>query len=461
MSAFPSETLILIFSFLSRPDLLKAIRVSMHWNSIAIPILWRNLYFERQRPLLHYTRLLKIYSQFVRHVEFNGWGPSVEDQVNLVVKTCSNLTSVYFYMGYNTKGVAMLCENLSDQLESFRIGGGLVPSDLSSFGVYISKFRKLKSLDVSNVGNFYDTICGQIVAKCKLLEDLNFKGSSITDYSVRLVAQHLPHIRILNLSCCRKITDHSIFTIAKSCPLLTSLDVGETRITDGALVPFTLTRIRLLNLNCCEDITDISIVAIAKSCWLLTSLSVEYTQITDNALVALATARCRVTITSLDLGGCDHITHTGIRQVVDHLPHLRHLDIRICKSLTDELFAEPPWKCTELNKLCIGSLNVGSTALLLVSNMTSLTSLNLCGLGSKVSKEISKEVSKNAILSLTKLPRLKMLDVHGNEFVNDDIIKEISKIRSLVEFRVDKARVSEACINEMRDLYPNLHISTY
>jgi hypothetical protein len=180
-------------------------------------------------------------------------------------------------------------------------------------------------------------------------------------------------------------------------------------------------------------------------------------QITDNALVALATARDRETITSLNLAGCNHITHTGLRQVVDNFTRLRYLNIRSCKSLTNELFAEPPWKCTELNELCIGSLNVGSTALFLISNMTSLTSLNLCGLRCKV----SKEVSKNAVLSLTKLSRLQILDVCFNNFVNDDIIKEIAKIESLVELRVDEARVSEACFHEIRRLYPNLYINMF
>jgi Leucine-rich repeat (LRR) protein len=487
MSAFPSEILMLIFSFLSRPDLLKAIRVSKHWSSVAIRILWRDRCFSRQHYLWYYTHLFKTYGQFVRHVELSGFRPSVDDEVKLVVKTCSNLTSVYFFIAHNTRGVAMLCENLSDQLESFQIRGGLVRSELSLFGEYISKLQNLKRLDVSHVGNFDDANCEPIVTKCQLLDDLNFKGSNITDSSVQLVAQHLPHIRMLNLSRCEKITNFSIIAIAKSCPLLTSLDIGETRITDGAFVAFTLTRISILNISeckmitdksltaiaksCpllkslniskCEIITDDSLTAIAKSCPLLASLDAGETQITDNALVALATARCRETITTLRLAGCNHITHNGLRQVVDNFTRLRYLSIRGCKLLTDELFAEPPWKCTKLNELYIGLLNVGSTALLLISNMTSLTSLDLYGLGSKVSKKVSKEVSKNAILSLAKLPRLQKLDVRVNNFVNDDIIKEIAQIKSLVEFCVDEARVSNTCFWEMKKLYPDLYICTY
>jgi Leucine-rich repeat (LRR) protein len=443
MPAFPSEILMLVFSFLSRPDLLKAIRVSKHWCSIAIRILWRNCHFPRLYSPWYYAHLFKTYGQFVRHVEFKGWRPSVGVEVKLVVETCSNITSVCFFIGRDMWGIDMLCKDLSDRLESFQIHSGLVPIEPSLLGVYISKLWKLKRLDVSYVGNFDDASCQQIVAKCQLLEDLNFKNSNITDDSVQLVAQHLQHIRILNLSRCRKITDESIFAIAKSCPSLTSLDVEGTQITDNALVAFTSTRIRVLsiseckmiteksltaiakscplleslNISKCETITDDSLTAIAESCPLLVSLDVRHTQITDNALVALATARCRETITSLDLTGCNRITHTGLRQVVDSFTRLRHFNIRCYKPLTDEL-----------DELCIGLLNVEETQITddalvaFTSTHIRVLSISECNM-----------ITDKSLTAITKsCPLLKSLDISSCEMITDDSLTAIAKSCSLL-----------------------------
>jgi hypothetical protein len=147
---------------------------------------------------------------------------------------------------------------------------------------------------------------------------------------------------------------------------------------------------------------------------------------------------------------CDHITHIGLRRVVDNLTRLQRLIIRSCNLVANDLFTGTPWECTELAELDISYLDIESSALIFISNMTSLKSLDICG--------VNCNISRDAILSFTKLQKLRTLILYVNSFVNDDIIEELAKSMSLANLSVIKISVSKACSDKLKFLYPRIHI---
>jgi F-box-like len=122
MPSFSTEILLQIFSLLSQPTLFKVIQVSKHWNSISIPLLWRKPRF-KEPFLLHRASLFETYGPFIRDVELQScnWEctRSLEDDLRLVIDTCTNLTSLELRaVNITTQETAMLCKHLSKQLEN-------------------------------------------------------------------------------------------------------------------------------------------------------------------------------------------------------------------------------------------------------------------------------------------------------------------------------------------------------
>jgi F-box-like/Leucine Rich repeat len=377
MCILPPDILLRIFPLLLPPALFNVVQVSKHWNSLAIPVLWRKPRFEGG-PLSNYAPLFKIHGQFVHDVKLFRHNRPNKDDANLVVNTCTNLTSVEFCCTeITTEEISMLCERLSKQLKNLTIHCCTIVDEMSSLIAHIATLGKLKRLALTDMESIDDAACELVTVGCPLLEYLNLDHTTITDVGVRYISQRIPQIRSLSISACDDITNTSIITIIESCSLLTSIYVFGTKITDVAF--------STVSFACCKE-----------------------------------------NITTINLAVCANITNVGIRQVVTHFPHLQHLDISGCSQITDGLFDEPLWKCPELSGLFMDFLNVGSTTLFFISNMTSLTRLSLIGL--------KGEVSKHSLLSLTKIPKLRTLDICGYEFVDDDLKKKITEKSSLTHF---------------------------
>jgi F-box-like/Leucine Rich repeat len=400
-SNISTEILLMIFAFLKQSTIFNVIQVSKYWNSLAIPILWHKPCFP-QIDLSPHAHHLKTYGKFVREMRIDDYKPSTENNVLLIINTCSNITSLNILLVYFKLEVfAMLCEGLPEMFECLSINHCKIIEGMSQSVPYITKLRNLKRFTWTECDTFGDDSCGQIVAGCTKLEYLDFTRTCVTDAGVRLIAQHLPRLCSLSVAYCHNITDASIIAIVESCPLLVSLDISRSQVTDNALI----------------------------------------------ALASIDSSRCRETITHLNLSICKHITSVGVRQIVTRLTYLRTLIIRGCSSLSNDLFGDPSWKCTELAELDISFINIESSTLFFISNMMALTSLDI--------RELKGEVSSDAILSLASLPKLRRLNVQGNNFVDDHIAKKIAENCSFLRaLALQHTNVSETCLEELRRLYP-------
>jgi F-box-like/Leucine Rich repeat len=403
MSNLHGDILLQIFSLLSQSTLFNIIQVSKQWNSVAIPIIWHRPRFQKDN-LSVYAPTLKIYGEFVRDVKFNGLYRWVKDDVQLLINMCSNITSVEVeYSEFMTREVTTLCEHLSEQLRCFSIvdnGRFGRKTGILRLAPYIATLGKLKRLKLWHMKDFDDVACEIIVSGCQLLEELDLSFVQITNVEIYIIARYLP-------------------TLCK------------------------------LSLHRCCGVTDTSIFAIAEAYQWLTFLNISYAKITDAGLFALASAQCRETVTFLDLEGCHNITGTGLRQIVMQFVRLLHLVICHCTSLTEDVFDEPHWKCTKLTELDISGLDIGSSALVWISNMTSLMMLYIRG-------GLRGVVSEQAFLSLANLRNLHTLDLYCNEFVDDNLAKKIAKKFSVTHLQLRFTNVSQECVHKLKREYPKL-----
>lgn len=113
----------------------------------------------------------------------------------------------------------------------------------------------------------------------------------------------LAKAKVLEFSYCSSLTDGMLGYVGMHCPLLESLCLRRCNTFHGASLPF------LLN-----------------SCPLIISLVLDGTAITDNFLRAPDWSSTK--ITELDLSWCRHLSHEGLKSVLSRLPKLRYL--RLC-----------------------------------------------------------------------------------------------------------------------------------
>lgn len=166
----------------------------------------------------------------------------------------------------------------------------------------------------------------------------------------------LPHLTVLSLSGCSKITDDGVELIAENLQKLRALDLSWCpRITDAALEyiacdlnmleELTLDRfvIRPPNLSTnsfgsrfrCIHITDIGVGYISTMISLNALFLRWCSQIRDFGLQHLCSMR---NLQVLSLAGCPLLTSSGLSSIIQ-LRHLQELELTNCAGASQELFS--------------------------------------------------------------------------------------------------------------------------
>ncbi|GFQ01639.1 F-box protein skp2a [Phtheirospermum japonicum] len=187
----------------------------------------------------------------------------------------------------------------------------------------------------------------------------------LQDDAIDMIAAYCHDLRELDLSKSFRLTDRSLYALARGCPDLVKLNIsGCTAFSDTALGYLTGVKslaygcpdLRALDLCGCLLITDESVVALANNCLQLRSLGLYYCQnITDRAMYSLAQrrannrhevwaqvkTRCEEEgLTNLNISQCTALTPPAVQAVCDSFPALhtcpgRHsLIISGCLNLT-------------------------------------------------------------------------------------------------------------------------------
>ncbi|KAF9936093.1 Transcription factor COE1, partial [Modicella reniformis] len=167
----------------------------------------------------------------------------------------------------------------------------------SSPFVQSSTFRKLtnahmvhggmENLDLSECTDMREPTLKSLAIFFPNLVSLNLaRTSGVTDTAVALIVDKCQYLESINLSYCRQLTDLGLFSVAKFCRR----------------------NLRVLNLTGNLKMTNASLMAVAKHCPQIQKLFVgECSQITDSALEWIARSSSSVSLKELELHRCDKV----------------------------------------------------------------------------------------------------------------------------------------------------------
>ena len=174
------------------------------------------------------------------------------------------------------------------------------------------------------------------------LTSVSFVGfRSVSDIGVSYVAQcYFATVQKVNFSRCRLLTDASLFSLADECRLVRELSFNSTRVTDRGVdaVAVRLSRLKVVDLGNCGALTDGAVRSLAERCPNLERIDVENChRLTDTSLVVLALRGANVKW--IDMSGTGltfvHPFVVGMKKLlhlrVDNCPDLIHPALEITR----------------------------------------------------------------------------------------------------------------------------------
>ncbi|XP_031567312.1 F-box/LRR-repeat protein 17-like [Actinia tenebrosa] len=130
-------------------------------------------------------------------------------------------------------------------------------------------------------------------------------GSVSSEFLIPDIFTKMRHLRVLELTDCSALTDDTMVKISLSCPHLESICLNECKNFHG---------------KCLSRVLD--------NCPMITTLLIRFTKMTDSALISVNWEKTRVQ--ELDLTGCYFVTTTGLSNVISRLPNLHYLKMNQC-----------------------------------------------------------------------------------------------------------------------------------
>ena len=143
-----------------------------------------------------------------------------------------------------------------------------------------------------------------------LAESFFFCSASVTSF----YEQERDQLTSISLRCCKKLTDTAVLALAKCCPLLREVDLGELDITDDAVVALLARCVHLSDLNvfACVRLTNRSLTA-AEAAEKLEHLNIHRCGLlTNDAIDALKACRPGLQINV----GVSGMVHMGTSEVI-------------------------------------------------------------------------------------------------------------------------------------------------
>ncbi|KAJ1437524.1 Leucine-rich repeat [Sesbania bispinosa] len=348
---------------------------------------------------------------------------SCESMKMLNLSKCQNISHI---------GLTALT-NGAQNLEKLILSNSLaVTNDLA---MCLQSFPRLQLVKVDGCAGTSSGLKA-IGTSCASVKELNLcKCVAATDETVSFLVQTLNVLEKLDITCCRKITHASIYSITNSCTRLTSLrmescsmvnsdafiligqcqlleelDATDTEIDDEGLESISrCTKLSSLKLGIClkitdnglkhiasrcselkyldlyrsSRITDEGITAIAHGCSSLEVINIAYnSNVTDASLVSLS--KCQK-LKTLEIRGCRHISSVGLSNIAVRCRHLEKLDIKKCHKINDTGMIQLAQYCQNLKQIKLSHCSVTDVGLIALANIGCLQHLcifNLEGLTS-------------------------------------------------------------------------------
>ncbi|XP_057742588.1 F-box/LRR-repeat protein 3 [Arachis stenosperma] len=218
------------------------------------------------------------------------------------------------------------------------------------------------------------------LSKLSMLQSIVLDGCLVTCAGLRAIGNLCISLRELSLSKCMGVTDEALsFLVSKHRDL------------------------RKLDITCCRKITDVSIASIANSCTNLTSLRMESCTLVSQEAFILIGQKCH-SLQELDLTD-NEIDDEGLKSI-SRCSRLSILKVGICLNITDRGLAYVGMCCSNLKELDLyrstGITDLGISAI-----------AHGCPRLETINAAYCTSISDSALISLSKCPNLKTLEIRG------------------------------------------------
>ncbi len=178
---------------------------------------------------------------------------------------------------------------------------------------------------------------------CRQMESINFQAcTALSDEAFKLperAAFFGGGLKKLTLTSCMLLSGASIAAIARNCPALVKINLGQT------------------------DVSDDDIRALMQHCHSLMRIDLEGTGISGHSIKHLTNAPCRRSIRTINLWGCTAIDDDALLMLAGACADsLRKLHLVECQ-ISDEGVRHVCQACTNLRVLSLGSEDEPCTAI--------------------------------------------------------------------------------------------------
>ena len=244
--------------------------------------------------------------------------------------------------------------------------------------------ESLKNMQIM-ISNFCRVEDGSLMPDVNLRQYGFESGELVSNITVQELCTIHPHIRSLDLTYCKQVTDVGIWAIAKHQVEIEKLILyGCEKLTNVGIrsLALKLSNLTYLDLSMCYLVDDVSLTIIAGGSWKIKELYLHNCdRVTDNGICRLAQGLGK-SLEILDLKGCSNVGEYGdraLREMGLNCHNIKTLLLTESKRVEDNAFIALSNGCNMLTNLAIsGCDNVTTKGFraILGGNCTTTTSNN-------------------------------------------------------------------------------------
>ncbi|KAE9457721.1 hypothetical protein C3L33_10376, partial [Rhododendron williamsianum] len=311
------------------------------------------------------------------------------------------------------------------KLSTIDISDSVVPDEflhlLVKAGIPLKRFSLARSLYPSVTFSAISSFLN----KYRSLEHLCLAGTDLlTDEKISDLSQCLCALVLINLDLCYNLTESTLFTLAKNCPLLEDISMEGTNLGggggDGATNIVKNPRIKSLNFKNNRNLSDECLAKLASVC---PSLEV------------------------LDVSSCHGITENGISDSLKSASKIRKLQINKCRGIKN---IGNGFELSELVVLGAARSGINGNGLVVIGNRCRwLLNLNLdscLGVTTVGLKAILTNCKRLRELSFTGCPNVRMETIDWLVFSRPSLRKIILPHSSLPSKNQSELFLRHGCL---------------
>ncbi|OAQ98329.1 hypothetical protein LLEC1_04709 [Akanthomyces lecanii] len=348
VNRLPNEILISIFAKLGTPaDLFSCMLVSKRWTRNAVDLLWHRPACTNWKSHSTICQTLETpkpffnYRDFIKRLNLAALADRISDGSVTSLYVCTRIERLTLTncRGLTDAGIIGLVENNTNLL-ALDVSNDRNITDQSIYTI-AEHCKRLQGLNISGCDGVSNDSMEVLARSCKYIKRLKLNDcTQIRDPAVLAFAENCPNILEIDLNQCGHVGNGAVTALMAKGTCLRELRLAFCSLVDDhafTSLPASqmFDHLRILDLTCCVRLTDSGVKKIIDAAPRLRNLVLAKCRlITNSSLVDIA--RLGKNLHYLHLGHCANITDDGVKTLVTHCNRIRYIDLGCCINLTDE-----------------------------------------------------------------------------------------------------------------------------